>query len=127
MIKNRHRTVVGDDAVYWAGMIAGFVAILFVDHLSMPQKWHAAIMWTFCALGLATVMGRRWWMSRLFWSLWTILLCLHLLVMWGLFEHLFTAVRVVGMMSVIPFGFIEGFILVVVFARINRRFQMGRA
>lgn len=50
MRQKQRLTVVSDDAVLWiAAGLALAAAIVFNDYLRMPQKWHAAIMWTIAA------------------------------------------------------------------------------
>jgi hypothetical protein len=42
--------VASDDVFGWVGTALALVAVIVLDKSSAPHKWHAAIMWTFCAL-----------------------------------------------------------------------------
>ena len=92
------------------------VAIVF-GRYGMPQKWHAAIMWTIVAFGPPTVTRRKRWPSPSFWGRWTLYFAMHLLTMWVVFEYLLEKVRVLGTLYVVPFATIEGFVLLVLFSK----------
>ena len=126
--KAKEQTVVSDDAAYWIGAALALAAAIVFGRYGMPQKWHAAIMWTVVAFGPPTVTRRKRWGSPLFWGLWTLFLALHLLIMWVVFYHLLAKVRDVGTLYVVPFAAIEAFVLLVLFSKkqAHRRIQSTR-
>ncbi|HEY1984947.1 MAG TPA: hypothetical protein VGG85_06035 [Terracidiphilus sp.] len=119
--KAKKQTVVSDDTVSWIGVALALAAAILFDRYGMPQKWHAAIMWTVVAFGPPTVTRRKRWGSPSFWGLWTLFLALHLLIMGVVFYYLLAKVRVLGTLYVVPFATVEAFVLLVLFSRKQAR------
>jgi hypothetical protein len=115
-MKNK-KNAVSDNAVEW--MIAGLAlaALIIFGRLGMPQKWHAAIMWTAVAFGPMTITLRRRWKSWSFWAWWTIYLGLHAALMWVVFALLLTKLRVLGTAYVVPLGAVETFVFLVLLSK----------
>lgn len=116
-MKLKKQKAVSDNTVEW--IIAGLalVAIIIFDREGMPQKWHAATMWTGVAFGPSTLWLRKRWRSWSFWLCWTIYLILHVLLMWILFEYLLARVKILGMLYVVPFAAVEAFVLLVLLSK----------
>lgn len=119
--KVKKQTVVSDDAASWIGVALALAAAIVFGRYGMPQKWHAAIMWTVVAFGPPTVIRRKRWESPSFWGLWVLFLALHLLIMWVVFYYLLARVSVFGTLYVVPFAAIEAFLLLVLFSREQAR------
>ena len=117
MKKAKKQTVVSDNAASWIGVALALAAAIVFGRYGMPQKWHAAIMWTVVAFGPPTVTRRKRWGSPSFWGLWALLLALHLLTMWVVFYYLLAKVTVLGTLYVVPFAAIEAFVLLVLFSK----------
>lgn len=113
----KKHTEVSENAISWMVMGLVLVAAIIFGRLGMPQRWHAAIMWTVVAFGPATMMRRKRWRSFSFWGKWAIYLSLHLLLMWVLFEFLLAKMAVIGTLYAVPFAAIEGFVLLVLFSK----------
>ena len=113
----KKRILVSDDAVLWIGTGLVLAAAIIFDRQGMPQRWHAAIMWTAVAFGPPTVVRRKRWNSWPFWLCWIIYLSVHLALMWVLFAYLLTKVRVLGTLYVVPFAAIEALVLLVLLSK----------
>jgi hypothetical protein len=100
------------------GVIAVVVSTIFNGH-GLQQKWHAAIMWTGVAFGTVVLSTRKRLNSWRFWLVWISFLLLHVLTMWFLFSIVLSNVLVLGMLYVIPFGFLESILLISVMSRIE--------
>ena len=116
----REGLVTNDDAFGWLGLVFVLVAAIILDEGSAPHKWHAAIMWTFVAFFGVLVFGRKKRSSWLFWIFWVVCLVLHVFVMWLIFGQLLPRL-IVGMLYVVPIGFYESILLVVIFSRLERK------
>lgn len=113
----RKRNLISNDGVIWVAVAVTLLAVVIVNHYGMPQKWHAAIMWTGVAFVPPTITRRKRWKSWSFWALWAVCITLHLLLMWLIFELLLGKFVVIGMLYVVPFGAIEAFFLLIVFSK----------
>jgi hypothetical protein len=110
-----------DNFVVLVAVLVAVSAVLLMDHLGMPQKWHAAIMWTgitFC--GVLPVFRKRWLLWS-FWASWAICLAIHILGMWIVFGQMLASIKAVGMIYAIPFGFGEGLFLLGILPRLEER------
>ena len=74
---SRKRSSVSDDTFGWIGIALVLIAAIILDKSSQPHQWHAAIMWTFCALFGVLIFGREKRTSLLFWLFWATCLALH--------------------------------------------------
>ena len=121
----KKRTLVSDDTVLWIGTGLVLAAAIIFDKQGMPQRWHAAIMWTAVAFGPPTVVRRRMWKSWSFWLTWLVYLSLHLALMWLVFAFVLAKIRVLGTLYVVPIAGIEAFVLLVLFSkrRVHRPLQ----
>jgi hypothetical protein len=118
---------------------AAAVGIAFaLDNRGLPQKWHAAIMWTFTAFLLYILLSRHGrfvgvrvdyahrklsrdgWRRWRFWVISIIVMALHLLFIYLLFAVVLARVRVLGMIYVYPLALAEGVVLTGLVARIER-------
>ena len=104
----------------WIGIALVLVAAIVLDRGDGPHKWHAAIMWTFCALFGVLIFGRKWRRSWLFWIFWLICLALHAFAMWLIFGHLLPRL-VLGTLYVVPLAFVESIFLVVMFSKLEHK------
>jgi len=112
--------VASDDVLGWVGIALGLVAIIILDKRSPPHKWHAAVMWTFCALFGLLIFGRKKRNSWLFWVFWAACLVLHLFAMWLIFGQLLPRL-ILGTLYVVPIAFIESMLLIGIFSRLERK------
>jgi hypothetical protein len=114
---NKKHAAISDNAIEWIVVGLGLAALIVFGQYGMPQKWHAAIMWTVVAFGPPTATPRKRWSSPSFWGLWTLYFVLHLLTMWVVFEYLLAKVRVLGTLYVVPFAAVEALVLLVLFSK----------
>jgi hypothetical protein len=117
---------VSDDILGWVGIGLGLVAIIILDKRSPPHKWHAAVMWTFCALFGLLIFGRKKRRSWLFWIFWTASLVLHVFMMWLIFGELLPRL-ILGILYVVPLAFIESVFLIGMFSSLERTLAPGRS
>lgn len=111
------QNAVSENAVEWIGAALALTAAVIFGRLDMPQKWHAAIMWTAVAFGPMTLTLRKRWKSWSFWLWWAIYLSLHTALMWVVFAVLLSKVRVLGTLYVVPLGAVETFLLLVLLSK----------
>lgn len=105
-----------------AGLIGLFVVVLQF-RLGLPQKWHAADTWTLVPFSVVIMVFRRYWSSWRFWGALLICLGLHLILMWEIFDRLLADVTWLGTIYVLPFEFIEVFVLIIVIAKIMKKLR----
>lgn len=109
--------VFSDNALTWfAAALALCVAIL-LDQRGLPQKWHAAIVWTVGTFGSLVIMFRRRWYLWGFWALLLAFFILHLVLMWTLFSKVLANLLVLGMLYVIPLALIESVVLMILLSQ----------
>jgi hypothetical protein len=121
--QNRPRArFLSDDALGWIGLALTLVAAIILDRGSPPHKWHAAIMWTFCASFGVLVFGRERRGSWLFWVFWTGCVVLHAFAMWVIFGH-FLPRLILGTVYVVPIAFVESVFLTVIFFSLERKLR----
>jgi hypothetical protein len=113
------RTSLSDDTFGWIGLALALIAAIILDKSSQPHKWHAAIMWTFCALFGVLIFGRDKRTSLRFWAIWTTCLVLHVVVMWVIFAQVLPRL-ILGTLYVVPLAFMELLLLVVLFYKLER-------
>jgi len=112
-LKNRKAKLTGkaiDDGVSWLFVGICVCAAILLDKAAGSNKWHAAIAWTGIAFSSVVIVLRSQWRSTLFWAKWSILLVCHVGIMWLLFAHLLSKIKV-GMLYVMPVAFVETFVL----------------
>jgi len=117
-----------DNFLGWIGIALGLVAMIILDYRSSPHKWHAAIMWTFCALFGLLIFGRKkraLWIFWIFWIFWTACLVLHVFAMWLVFGQLLPRL-ILGTLYVVPVSFIESMLLFVFFSRLERKLMVRK-
>lgn len=120
-VLNKQHTL-GDNAIIWIGAIATIAACIMLDKPQEPHKWHAAIVWTCLTFVGVILFGRTRWRSWLFWTLSSLFLFLHVILMWWIFDKLLPGGHVWGTLYVMPLGFVEGIVLVGLIARLEQRF-----
>lgn len=113
----KQRVKITANAVLWIGVGIALLAEIIFDSAGMPQKWHAAIMWTAVAFGPPTVVRRKRWMFASFWMSWTLYLGLHTVGMWILFAYVLAKVQVLGTLYVVPFAGIEAFVILILLSK----------
>lgn len=112
--------VFSDTLIGWVFAAIGLAAAFLLDTKEQPQKWHAAIMWTGCAIGGVLIVSRARWILWRFWLAWIICLMVHIFFMWFIFEEALSRVRL-GTLYVIPPAFIELlFLSLIVIPKIER-------
>jgi len=109
------------DKVYGPIMLL-FVVICGVAmiHFHMAQKWHAAAAWTVVPFAIAIPTYYRYWSGWRFWAAWTICLLIHLAVMWLIFAKLLAGIVRMGTLYVVPFEFVETFVLLIAIGLVMR-------
>jgi hypothetical protein len=90
-------------------VIAGFTMV----HFHMAQKWDAAAAWTIVPFSAVIPMYYRYWAGWRFWAAWTICFLFHLGLMWLIFAKLLAGILLMGTLYVIPFEFVEAFVLLI--------------
>jgi len=118
------KRIVSNDVLGWLGIALALIAAIILDKGSAPHKWHAAIMWTFCALFGLLIFGRKkrtYWVFRIFWAA---CLVLHVFAMWLIFGQ-FLPRLILGTLYVVPVAFLEAIFLIGMFSRLERR--LGRS
>ena len=115
---------VSDDVLGWAGIALGLVAIIILDKGGPPRKWHAAVMWTFCALFGLLIFGRKKRTSWLFWIFWIASVGVHVFAMWLIFGKLLPRL-VLGTLYVVPVAFLEAIFLMGIFSRLERKLKQS--
>jgi uncharacterized protein with PQ loop repeat len=122
-IASKKRISLSNDALGWSGLGLSLIAAVILDKGSPPHKWHAAIMWTFCALLGLLKFGREKRTSRLFWIFWVSCLVLHVFAMWLIFGLLMPRL-ILGTLYVVPLAFVESLFLLVVFVKLEQRHRV---
>jgi hypothetical protein len=110
----------GDDLFGWIGLALAVTAMIVLDRDSVPGKWHAAIMWTFCALFGLLIFGRTKRHSWLFRIFWVTCLTLQVFAMWVIFAQLLPRL-ILGTLYVVPIAIVEALFLLVIFLRVERK------
>jgi hypothetical protein len=118
--------VASDDVLGWVGIALVLVAAIVLDKGSAPHKWHAAIMWTFCALFGFLIFGRKKRSSWLFWIFWAACLVLHVFGMWLIFGQLLPRL-ILGTLYVVPLAFVEAIFLIGIFSKLERILGPGHS
>lgn len=118
--------VASDDILGWVGIALVLVAAMVLDKGSAAHKWHAAIMWTFCALFGLLIFGRRKRSSWLFWIFWAACLVLHVFAMWLIFAQLLPRL-ILGTLYVVPLAFVEAIFLIGIFSKLERILGPGHS
>ena len=108
-----------DDLLGWIGLGLVLVAAIVLDKRGAPHKWHAAVMWTFCALFGLLIFARTKRSSWLFWIFWIVCLTLHAFTMWAIFARIFPRL-ILGTLYVVPIAFVEAIFLMGIFSRLER-------
>lgn len=120
------KRVASDDVLGWVGIALVLGAAIVLDKGSAPHKWHAAIMWTFCALFGLLIFGRKKRSSWLFWIFWAVCLSLHVFAMWMIFAQLLPRL-ILGTLYVVPLAFVEAIFLIGIFSKLERILRPGSA
>src|SRR5437764_7679251 len=60
--------------------LAALVIAMIMDSRGLPQKWHAAILWTVTTFGALVLLLRRKWALIPFWAALAICFLVHLLL-----------------------------------------------
>jgi hypothetical protein len=89
-------------------------------HFQMAQKWDAAACWTILPFSIAIPMYYRYWSGWRFWAAWSICFLLHLGVMWLIFAKWLVDVARIGTLYVLPFEFVESFVLLIAIGLVMR-------
>jgi len=111
------KTEISGKVISWTSAILALAAALIFNKFDMPQKWHAAGMWTLVAFVPATAFCRRWWNNWRFWIVWSGYLAIHLFFMVVVFQWLLRRFATIGTLYVVPLAFFECFLLVGLAAR----------
>jgi hypothetical protein len=119
----KKRITGGEDFFGWSALSLVLIAALILDKGSAPHKWHAAIMWTFCALFGLVIFGRTKRGSWIFWIFWATCLALHISLMWLIFAQLLPRL-ILGTLYVVPIAFIEALFLIGIFSKLERRLHL---
>jgi len=114
-----------DDALGWIGIALGLVAVIILDKNSTPHKWHAAVMWTFCAFFGVLIFGRKERGSWLFWVFWAACLGVHVFAMWLIFGQILPHL-ILGTSYVAPPAFVEAIFLMGMFGKLQRKLSEAR-
>lgn len=114
-----------DDALGWIGIALGLIAIIILDKGSAPHKWHAAVMWTFCAFFGILIFGHKERGSRLFWAFWAAYLVVHVFATWLIFGRILPRL-ILGTLYVVPIAFVEAIFLVGMFGKLQRELRMAK-
>ncbi len=115
-----------DDILGWIGIAVGLAAAFILDKGSALHKWHAAIMWTFCALFGLLIFGRKKRGSCLFWIFWAACLVLQAFAMWLIFGQLLPRL-ILGTLYVVPVAFIEAILLIGIFSKLEGKLSPNRS
>lgn len=83
---------------------------MILDKHQTTARWHAAIAWTGIPFSSVVMICRDRWRSIHFWIGWSILLGAHIGLMWLLFFYLYPH-AVIGMLYIMPFAFVETFLI----------------
>jgi hypothetical protein len=97
-------------------VIFGVASIQF----GMAQKWDAAACWTIVPFSVAIPMYYRYWSGWRFWAAWTICFLLQVGLMWLIFAKLLAGVVRMGTLYVVPFEFVEIFVLLLAIGLVMR-------
>lgn len=100
----------GGNATFWLFVGISLSAAMILDKRGQAPRWDAAIVWTAIAFGPAVSICRNNWSSSRFWIGWSALLGTHIGMMWFIFSYLLPHVFV-GMLYVMPLGFIEMYLV----------------
>jgi len=122
-LRTLKKAIAGTDDIFgWIGLALVLAAAIILDRGGAPHKWHAAVMWTFCALFGVLIFGRKWRGSWLFWIFWVTCLTGHAFAMWLIFGELLPRL-ILGTLYVVPIAFVESIFLVGVFSKLERTLE----
>jgi hypothetical protein len=96
----------------------GFGVVL--TQFGMAQKWDAAACWTIVPFSVAIPMYYRYWSGWRFWAAWAICFLLQVGLMWLIFAKLLAGVVRMGTLYVVPFEFVEIFVLLLAIGLVMR-------
>ena len=117
----KKRVALTDNVAGWIAGAVALISVIILDTRGLPQKWHAAVMWTVCAFASVVVFSRKRLSSWQFWVSWTICLAFHVVLMWVLFAQLLRSLVVLGMLYVVPLAFLESLLLFAVLSKPSRK------
>lgn len=106
------RPEISGTAINWAGGLLALAIALIFAKFHMQQKWDAAAMWTLVAFVPSTAFCRRYWNKWKFWAVWLIFLIIHICLIVAIFHWLLKTFTIIGTVYVVPFAFLECFLLV---------------
>ena len=110
-VRNRGRLSGGDYAFLVVVVVLAAIGAMFGDHYGLSQRWHAALSWTIITFACLIKFCQVMWNSWRFWLGWTVLLILHISLMWLLFAKLLISFAIIGTIYVYPFCLAETFLL----------------
>jgi nicotinamide riboside transporter PnuC len=108
-LKRRVRT--SDRVILLVTLLLALGSAFAMAHFGMTQKWHAAACWTLVPFSAVVPMYRRYWSRWRFWAALTIRFVAHIALMWIIFARMLASIKQMGTLYVIPFEFVEGFVL----------------
>jgi hypothetical protein len=121
--KSRITEHLSDDSLGWIALVVGLLAAIVFDRGTPQHNWHPAIVWTVTVFYGAMIFGRSKWNVSQFWIFLTLCFLVHVLAMWVIFSRLIPH-WTPGTLLVVPFGFVESILVLVVVARLSRLFGL---
>jgi hypothetical protein len=114
------RRSISDNLIVFLIVVGALAAAWMMDSLGMPQKWHAAVIWTGAALTGSILVFRKRWARPTFWIALVTCFAVHIFAMWLIFQHLLSSISFVGMLYAIPLALVEGGILLAAIPWVER-------
>ena len=108
---------------FWSACAVAVIGALVMHKLGLPQKWHAAFVGTIAPFWYVTGVFRRKWMYPSFWKCLSLLLVVHLLLIWFVFSIVLQNVVTVGMLLWTPVVMIEVVALYILIDTLERKFR----
>jgi nicotinamide riboside transporter PnuC len=111
MIRVRKPVRASDRLVLFVVLLLALGSAFAMAHFGMTQKWHTAACWTLVPFSAGVPMYRRYWSRWRFWAALTICFVAYIALMWMIFARVLASLKQMATLYVIPFEFIEGFVL----------------
>jgi hypothetical protein len=100
-------------------------AVIFLDRMGAPQKWHAAVYGTVLPLATVVSVCHHKWARWQFWASLGICFAVHLLALWYVFDKV-RPIKTMGILIWTPVMFAEGIFILGLVPLLERKLQRNK-